>query len=112
MLSERDRVLLEAVQRLPDVYVQGWEVPYELLGRQLTLQEVQKELRLNIDMTKEYPFEDMDTTTKLFFMRIRRGDEIRDYRSPPWTWAMRQGTAAIALVRNGKVIHGLVTAIS
>jgi len=112
MLTESDCMLLEGVRRFPDVYCWGLNVPCELLGRRLTLQEAQEELGVNIDMTKDYPFGDMNTRAKLFFMMMKEGDEIREFRSPDFTWKMRAGTAGIALVRNRKVINGFVTKIS
>ncbi|MBI4283796.1 MAG: hypothetical protein HY663_04935, partial [Chloroflexi bacterium] len=65
MLTEEDCMLLEGVQRFPDVYCWGFNVSHEILGRRLNLQEAQKELGVNIDMTKDYPFGDMDTKNKL-----------------------------------------------
>ena len=112
MLTERERMLLEGVRRLPDVYRSGYNFPYEILGRRLTLQEAQKELGVHIDMTKDYPFGDMNTTAKIFFMRMKQGDEIREFRTPKRTWQMRAGRAGVALLRNGKIIDGILTTIS
>ncbi|HEY4712231.1 MAG TPA: hypothetical protein VIH69_06105 [Dehalococcoidia bacterium] len=112
MLTESDCMLLEGVRRFPDVYRSGYSFPYEILGRQLTLQEAQKELGVNIDMTKDYPFGDMNTIEKLFLMRMKQGDEIREFRTPDITWKHRAGRAGIALARNGKIINGILTTIS
>ncbi|HLE17344.1 MAG TPA: hypothetical protein VI728_03560 [Syntrophales bacterium] len=112
MLTDRDCMLLEGVQRFPDVYRSGYNFPYEILGRRLTLKEAQAELGVNIDITKDYPFGDMDTREKLFFMRIKKGDEIREFRTADSTWKYRCGRAGVALVRNGKIINGILTTIS
>ncbi|MCU0713740.1 MAG: hypothetical protein MUC43_16900 [Pirellula sp.] len=44
--------------------------------------------------------------------QIEPGDELYRFRSPPDSWAKMAGRAGIALVRNGKVIDILVTALN
>ena len=112
MLTDRDCMLLEGVQRFPDVYRSGYNFPYKILGRQLTLQEAQEKLGVSIDITKDNPLGDMGTIKKLFFMRMKKGDEIREFRTPDITWKHRAGRAGIALLRNGKIINGILTTIS
>ena len=41
--------------------------------------------------------------------KMQAGDELWEYSSPPETWGNLSGSAGIWLVRNGKVINGIVT---
>jgi hypothetical protein len=44
--------------------------------------------------------------------QMQPGDELYKFRSPPETWANLAGRAGIALVRDGKVIDTLLTALN
>ena len=44
--------------------------------------------------------------------QIEPGDELYRFRSPPKTWANMAWRAGIALVRNGKVVASLITALN
>ena len=44
--------------------------------------------------------------------QIQPGDEIREYCSPLWTWGSLCGREGIVIVRDGKVIGGMITRVS
>jgi hypothetical protein len=44
-----------------------------------------------------------------FLLRLRDGDEIKAFSSPPETWRLMMGRAGIAIVRNGRAVMSLMT---
>lgn len=44
--------------------------------------------------------------------RLREGDELWWYQTPPETWEMLCGREGLALVRDGKIIDFIFTAIN
>ena len=44
--------------------------------------------------------------------QIQPGDEIREFCSPLWTWENRCGREGIVIIRDAKVIDGMITRVS
>lgn len=45
---------------------------------------------------------------ELLIRGVKPGDQLREFRSPPETWAQLSGRAGVVLVRSGKVVANLV----
>ena len=58
------------------------------------------------------PFGYINDRWRALMLRMREGDELRHFRSPPKSWQDMHGRAGIALVRNGKVIDHIVTELN
>jgi hypothetical protein len=41
--------------------------------------------------------------------KIRLGDEIWGFSTPPWMWECLNGRAGLALVRKGEIVQSIVT---
>jgi hypothetical protein len=39
--------------------------------------------------------------------KLKEGDELWNFRSPPRTWPAKLGAAGVALVRNGKIVDNV-----
>jgi hypothetical protein len=44
-----------------------------------------------------------------FLKRIKPGDELWEFCSPPETWHNRRGREGVAMVRRGKVVRSVIT---
>jgi hypothetical protein len=49
---------------------------------------------------------------KPFVALMQPGDELWRFRSPDHTWANLTGRAGYAIVRNGEILHSLVTLLN
>ena len=112
MLSERDQMLLKGYRRFPEAYQWGFRFSESLLQEELTLQEAAEALGFHIPSTSDNPFEDMIPECRQLFMLWKKGDVIRRWRTPDRSWRMRAGRAGIALIRNGKIIDGILTTVN
>jgi hypothetical protein len=49
---------------------------------------------------------------KPFIAQMQPGDELWQFLSPEHTWANLMGRAGYAIVRNGEIVHSLVTVMN
>jgi hypothetical protein len=54
----------------------------------------------------------VESEWKPFINQMSSGDELWRFHSPPQTWARRVGRAGYSIVRNGVVVHSLVTLLN
>ncbi len=75
----------------------------------------------NPDLTRKTSIAEVEATGRhwvpppvweAFKGKMIRGDELWEFASPPETWDMLMGRAGIALVRKGKAIDWIVTALN
>ncbi len=75
----------------------------------------------NPNLTRKISIAEVEATSPIwvppplweaFKGKMIRGDELWEFSSPPETWHMLLGRAGIALVRKGKAIDWIVTAMN
>jgi len=54
----------------------------------------------------------IDSNWKPFIAQMLPGDELWRFRSPSRTWRLKVGRAGYAIVRNGVIVHSLVTVLN
>jgi len=83
-------------------------VPFEWMISRLTVEQAEAE------HTPPHlkPFGHQNAKWEALKSRMRPGDELWTYQSPPDSWKALHGRRGIALVRNGSVIDSILTAMN
>ena len=58
------------------------------------------------------PFGRQNDLWRMLVAKMRDGDELWEYRSPPETWTHMCGREGVVLLRRGRVIGGVTTAMN
>lgn len=82
-----------------------------LCGRQKTVEEIENNHMVSDDRLgpTSVAFGFQNKQWQKLKSQIQDGDALREFKSPPETWARMAGRQGIALVRDGKVIDSIVT---
>ena len=83
-------------------------VPFEWLISRITVEQAEAEHT----PPGLKPFGLQNAKWEALKSRMRPGDELWTYQSPPDSWKAMHGRMGIALVRNGKVIDSILTAMN
>ncbi len=93
-----------------------WNGP-EIMGKKINIEDVENDefvpkewLRKKISI--EDAEDDIFIPEKVWSIMkqlIRPGDELWEFSTPPWMWECSRGRAGFALVRNGEIVHSIVT---
>ncbi len=83
-------------------------VPFEWLIRRITVEEAEA----THTPRGGKPFGFLNAKWEALKSRLRAGDELWIYRSPPASWEDLHGRMGVAVVRNGTVIDSIVTAMN
>jgi hypothetical protein len=83
-------------------------VPFEWLISRITVEQAEAEHT----PPRLKPFGLQNAKWEALKSRMRPGDELWTYQSPPDSWKAMHGRMGIALVRNGKVIDSILTAMN
>ncbi|MEZ6114952.1 MAG: hypothetical protein R3C28_00015 [Pirellulaceae bacterium] len=85
-----------------------------LRGRPKTVEEIESDHMVSDDKLgpTPVPFGFGNKKWRELKAQMQDGDRLREFKSPPETWARMAGRQGIALVRGGKVVDSIVTLLN
>lgn len=92
----------------PERVMDDRPVPFEWMISRITVEQAEAEHT----PPSLKPFGLQNAKWEALKLRMRPGDELWMYQSPPDSWKAMHGRMGIALVRNGKVIDSILTAMN
>ena len=75
-------------------------VPREWLRKKISIEDVEADILIP------------ERVCLLMKQEIREGDELWEFSSPPKMWERLWGRAGIALVRDGEIVHSILTVMN
>ena len=95
----------------------GEVIPKAWLGRQMTVEQAERESLANIRQARrawqvdipEVPFGFENKSWREFLAQLQPGDELREFASPPETWAKGEGRMGFVAYRLGALVASLIS---
>ena len=72
-------------------------VPKEWLRKKISIEDAEDDIFIP------------EKVCSIMKQEIRLSDELWEFSTPPWMWECSRGRAGFALVRNGEIVHSIVT---
>jgi hypothetical protein len=89
-----------------------FSVPLEWLMNKISIQEAEHENTFVPPYSKKpipIPFGKDNATWNDIKSKMLEGDEVWRFSSPPETWTNMCGRGGVCIVRNGKIVDGIIT---
>jgi hypothetical protein len=84
----------------------------EWLRRRVTVAEAEAAHMVRADSLEPVPFGFLNGRWRELVASMAEGDELWEFRSPPDSWAILVGRGGYCVVRGGRVVGSIVTAMN